>query len=70
MLTQVDQLGSEVLYREAHNMLREMEPLYCLIQACHFCGKGGSDACAQLRAQCTCRQTFVCMRHTLQQGHH
>ena len=33
-LAQVDQLGSEVLYREAHTMLQEMEPLYGLIKAC------------------------------------
>lgn len=32
-LSQVDQLGSEVLNREAYTILHEMEPLYRIIQA-------------------------------------
>jgi hypothetical protein len=29
---QIDQLGAEVLHREAYTMLQEMEPLYRLLQ--------------------------------------
>lgn len=36
LVVQVDQLGSEVLQREAYVMLHEMEPLYRLIKVLVF----------------------------------